>query len=82
MFSYLGFGFHLYLRAGDDRLFLTRRLGASAWGLFEISGGDLLKIRQATDNGKLFPDVTSLRCLYVGRTRRSCIFNSGVFTSD
>ena len=79
MFSYCAFGFYLVLVGKDNRIFVVKRVAATAWGLFELSGSDLLRLRQAAEDRLPMPTLSSLQCLYIGSTRKECLHGSGVF---
>lgn len=75
MFSLIGRGFHLVLHpaSNSDSFCVAKRIAQSAWGLFEISVGDLVLLRQACEDDLPTPQLYSLRCLNVGRCRHALV---------
>lgn len=73
MFSSIGHGFFIALdsTSTSDTPRVAKRIAQSAWGLFDISATDLIRLRQAAELGLAAPELESLRCIDIRRSRHT-----------
>jgi hypothetical protein len=71
MFSVVGHGFYLALESDMPRV--AKRIAQSAWALFEISAADLVLLRQSAERGGVVPQLESLRCIRIEKSRSGLV---------